>query len=267
MKKFKFFTILAVVCVTVSAVVGGTLAYFTDDKAMTSVFTSGNVYIELSEAAVKDDGRGNLVQDTEQNRIIGGSLAEGTTHNYGTLFPGQTIYKDPTIKNTGDYSAWIAAKLIVTDGSGDICQILGDPDEADSGIDIRALLGGGVIESSATVQSWNGLEEVRVGNDGSYAIVQKANRAEGRYEFYIFMLNKIEKGGSVTLFDKMTIDPDWTNAEMQNFVDFRITVQAFGVQTLGFENCFTAMTTAFGSHFGGLVPATTNPESSVTPNA
>ena len=259
MKKFKFFTILAVVCVTVSAVIGGTLAYFTDDKAMTSVFTSGNVYIELSESAVKADEHGNLVQDSTQDRIIGGSLAEGTTHNYGVLFPGQTIYKDPTIKNTGDSSAWIAAKVIVTDGDGDICHVLGDPTDPYSTIDIKLLLDGGVLGGSANLQTWNDIEEVRVGQDGSYAIVQKANRTEGRYEFYIFMLQSVAKDDSVTLFNLMKIDPEWTSGEMQNFVDFRITVQAFAVQTFGFNSCFDAMTEAFGSHFGGLKPAVVNP--------
>lgn len=253
MKKFKFFTILAVICVTVSAVVGGTLAYFTDDKAMTSVFTAGNVYIELSEAAVKDDGHGNLVKDTEKPRIVGGALAENTEHNYGTVFPGQSIYKDPTIKNTGTSAAWVAAKVIITDGNGDIYNVLGD---GGNKIDIKLLLFGGALEEAATVETWHGISGVHVSDH--YAFLQTADRALGRYVFYFFMEQEMAVNGSATLFTSLEMHESCTNEMLAEFVDFRITVQAFAVQTFGFDSCYDAMTTAFGSHFQdvkNLVPS------------
>ncbi|MBQ7879886.1 MAG: hypothetical protein IJ317_04475 [Clostridia bacterium] len=248
MKKFKFFAILAVVCVTVAAVVGGTLAYFTDSQEMTSVFTSGNVYIELTEAAVKADDRGNLVADTEKDRLSGGALNSPTVNDYGVLFPGQSVYKDPTVKNVGTSDAWVAMKMIVTDGAGDIHNALGY--SGNDSIDVKALLSGGLLSEAQTVQTWNGISGVHVSEN--YAFLQVPNRAEGRYEFYFFMQKELATNETVTLFDTLKIDETCTNELMKEFVEFKITIQAFAVQTFGFESCFEAMNGAFGSHFADV---------------
>ena len=47
-----------------------TLAYFSHRTEITHTLTAGNVAIKLSEAAVKPDDVGNLVEDTEADRIV-----------------------------------------------------------------------------------------------------------------------------------------------------------------------------------------------------
>ncbi len=82
MKK-KILAACLVVCLLATAVIGTTLAYFTDTKEVTNTFSSGNVTIKLDEAPVGPDG-----QATTGNRV--------TTNNY-KLYPGKEYDKDPTI--------------------------------------------------------------------------------------------------------------------------------------------------------------------------
>ncbi|MBO5479909.1 MAG: hypothetical protein J6A63_01810 [Clostridia bacterium] len=225
---------------------GGTLAYFTDSREDISVFTAGNVYITLTEAEVQADAVGNLVEDPSKDRIEGAELgAEETIKDYGKIYPGQTIYKDPTITNTGDNGAWIAAKVVVSDGRGDIHKLMGY--YGVDFIDIEVLLHGGLLDEYIHVGAWNGIQNVC--HNDNYAMVQVADRANGVYEFYFFMLKATQKGDEIVLFDTMSIVPEWDNAQMCELVDLKIKVQAFAVQTFGFESCFDAMKGAFATHF------------------
>ena len=231
----------------VAIAAGGSIAFFTDSRETTSVFTAGNVYIELSEAAVVRDASGNMVADVTKDRVTGAAIDSATpvTNNYGSVFPGQMITKDPTIKNIGDGSAWVAAKVIINDGAQDVHNLFGY-DGYDE-LDIERLLAGGLLDEIVNVGVWNGIEDVCY-ND-NYAMVQVADRANDTYEFYFIMLNPIEKDESVLLFDTMTIHPLFGNEQMVEFKELSITVQAFAVQTFGFSDCYSAMSTAFGEYF------------------
>ena len=231
--------------------VGGTVAFFTDAKKSESVFTAGNVYIELTEASVKSDGSGNLIEDTSRERIKGSELtANGNAviHNYGVVFPGQKIFKDPTVKNIGKNEAWVAAKVVIEDGGGDIHRLFKYSDGYDD-IDIERLLAGGLLDEQVTVGDWNGISDVCY--NSNYAMIQKSSHIDGKSEFYFIMLKPLQVGESVTVFDSMFINPLFGNAEMLEFRDLKITVQAFGVQSYGFSDCFSAMKGAFSEHFAG----------------
>ena len=82
MKK-KIVSVCLVVCLLATAIIGTTLAYFTDEKTVTNTFSSGNVTITLDEAPVGLDG-----QATTGDRV--------TTNDY-KLYPGKEYDKDPTI--------------------------------------------------------------------------------------------------------------------------------------------------------------------------
>lgn len=251
--KFKKLNIVAIVlmlAIAMIAATGGTLAYFTDDRELTNVFIAGNVYISLTEAAVKDDGTGNLIEDTQAPRVQGVAIdsTEDVRHNYGMLYPGKKMHKDPTIKNTGDDPAWVAAKIIVSDGDGDINQLYGFPNSEQ--IDIKQMLSGALFSQSVHVGKWKDFENAYY-ND-TYAMVQVADAANGVYEFYIFILNQCEKDKEIELFDTMTVLSDFTNSDMRELAGLEITVQAFAVQTYGFENVYYAMTRAFPEHFKKL---------------
>ena len=249
--KLNIVTLAIVACIAVIiAAAGGSIAYFTDAKEATNVFTAGNVYISLTEAAVVNDGTGNLVADPSGARFEGSALDDttATAHDYGALYPGKTMHKDPTITNTGDDPAYIAAKIIIEDGNGDIRKLYGYPDMNIDLISIRnELLFGGLIGESAHYGTWNGHTDA-VYND-QYAMLHTANAADGKYEFYIFLKAPLAKGESVVLFDTMTVDPSFGNTEMKELSDLKITVQAFAVQQFGFSSSYEAMGAAFSTHF------------------
>ena len=97
MKK-KIFTLCLAVALTATAVVGGTLAYFTDTDEKTNTFTVGNVDIELTEPDWKEEN--------------------------AKLIPGREIAKDPTITVTSDSErAYTFMKVKLSD---DFAQLLKD---------------------------------------------------------------------------------------------------------------------------------------------
>ena len=242
--KNKIFITSLIVCMTALILAGATtLAYFTDLKQSTNTFTAGGVYIELSEAAVVRDSSGNLVADHSAPRVKGSET--GTVHDYGIIRPGQVIDKDPTIRNTGNEDAWIAAKVTLKDGAGSLYRIMGYPNSHN--IDIEILLGGGLLDQKVHVGSWNGFENVCYNEN--YAMVQVSTANADEYVFYFFILNKVAPGSSVVIFDNLTVPAEWNNDEMQELADFDIDIKAFAVQTFGFNSCYDAMTEAFEDHF------------------
>ena len=243
--KIKFFAFILSVCVAVIACTRTSLAYFTDVKEYETIYTAGNVYVELTEAEVKQDSMGNWVKDDSRPRLKAEEIEENTIHSYGRLFPGITIHKDPTVRNVGTEEAWIAMKIIVTDGVGDIHNVFGY--EYSEGIDIELFLHGGLFDAPVTVDAWNGMEDVCIANDGSFVMLQFVS--DGAYEFYFFMLEEKQPGDEIMLFDTLTMSPYLTNTQMQELMQLKIEVQAFGVQTFGFLSCYQAMRAAFASHF------------------
>lgn len=245
-KVVKFNLIMSCVLLSVFILmfIGATIAYFFDSKQATTTFTSGKVEIMLSESPVTRDASGNLVKDTKQPRRFGAVKEDLAEPDY-IVYPGTTIYKDPTITNTGDAPEWIAAKVILTDGAGDLHKVVGYSNYDE--IDIEQLIGGGLLDEQVDVEEWNGIEDVCV-ND-RYAMIQLADRAEGRYEFFFLMLQPVGVGESVILFDEVMFDPSWNNVHMQELRELKIHVEAYGVQTQHLADCLQAMTAAFPEKF------------------
>lgn len=78
----------------VTAVVGGSLAYFTDSEKKDNVFTVGNVSIELTEPN----------WDKEE---------------VDDIYPGESLAKDPTVKNDGSNPCFVRIKVDGLDCLGD----------------------------------------------------------------------------------------------------------------------------------------------------
>ena len=145
--------------------------------------------------------------------------------------------------------AYIAAKMTITDGAGDIHRVIGFENYDD--IDLAMLFGGGFFDESAHFGIWNGLEDVTY-ND-KFAYVQVPHRAEGKYDIYFFILEPLTHAESVMLFDRMSFPTDFTGDQMQEFVNLRVDIYGFGVQTTGFESCYEAMLGALPEHFADFL--------------
>ena len=246
--KFRIIAITLIITVVASVAISSSIAFFTDTKESETVFTAGNVYIEISEAATVLSPGGNLVEDSSADRIYGSEINDDTQpviNHYGVVFPGQTIHKDPTIKNIGSGSAWIAAKVIIEDGAGDIHNLFG-LDNNDE-INIGEFLKGGLLDQELILGEWNGISNVYYNEN--YALIQNAIRADGVYEFYFIIANPLEEDGSIEIFDTLYFSHEFNNAEMLEMREMKITVQAFAVQTFGFSDCLGAMEGAFRDHF------------------
>lgn len=107
MKKKSIVMLATGIILTASLVIGGTLAYFTDNKTATNSFTVGaGVTIDVTESAIKPDGNGNYVADTSADRVI--------KNEYKDIMPGSDLYKDPTIFNTGSTPIYARMKVMIT---------------------------------------------------------------------------------------------------------------------------------------------------------
>lgn len=92
MKRKKLITMLTALVLVGVVGVGATFAYLSSAAELTNVFTVGNVTITLDEADYLD-GEKNGVE----------RVAEGQdTDDYGFMYPGREIVKDPTIHVTAD---------------------------------------------------------------------------------------------------------------------------------------------------------------------
>lgn len=111
MKK-KIIALCLVIALAATAVIGGTLAYFTDTDEETNTFTAGGVKIDLIEQ--ERDGKGGL-QNFTQNQVlmpIVGS-AQGEKDNQGQPVAKNYVDKIVTIKNTGKSDAYVRAYFAI----------------------------------------------------------------------------------------------------------------------------------------------------------
>lgn len=84
--KKKIAAVALAACLAATAIVGGTLAYFTDTDKADNVFTVGNVDIELTEPNWNEDNAVNM-------------------------YPGEIVSKDPTVTNTGANPCLVRVKV------------------------------------------------------------------------------------------------------------------------------------------------------------
>jgi len=251
--KLKIISVALAVCLIVVAAAGLTYAYFTDQQKTTTVFTVGDIYIELTEAAVVNDGRGNMIADPSGERLTGSEA--GVNKEHGSIIPGRSIYMDPTVKVTGSENAWIAAKVTLTDGTGALSQLIGYGDEGGH-VDIEMLLSGGLLDENVHVDDWNGYENVCYNEN--YAMVQLADPENGVYTFYFFMLKSMKTNDEVTFYTTLTFPDEWKSAHVSMLSRLEVECEVFGVQEAGFVSCYEAMTVALPEHFKSPIESHTN---------
>ena len=112
MKK-KIFALCLVIALAATAIIGGTLAFFTDTDEEINTFTAGGVKIDLIEKQVNENG--TALEDFEQNQVlmpIVGS-AQGKKDDFGQPVAENYIDKIVTIENTGKSAAYIRAYFAI----------------------------------------------------------------------------------------------------------------------------------------------------------
>ena len=137
MKK-KITAIFLCVALIAIAIVGASLAYFTDTKSATNTFTVGDVKIELLESSlhrenagvangttstselwsdVAKDGSGNTSKYKAGDTFYTDAQIEANAEEYTCenvqLIPGRSYHKMPYVKNTGKNDAYIRIRVMI----------------------------------------------------------------------------------------------------------------------------------------------------------
>lgn len=267
MKK-KLTAIFLCVALVAIAVVGASLAYFTDTKSAKNTFTVGNVKIDLLESQYHrvNAGKGNAVDQTEPS--MGGYLwaadvdMQGTpenTPNYvtsGEVWNGQ-YFSDAQIKADAEtykngYFADHSQKMVpganvrknpyvVNTGANDAyirvralipVSLFNVIDNGPSYWTTTAMNEGQVTSNAVTTYSTSGPEAVtKVVRDGI------------EYYEYDFTYVKAVKPGEMTFWNvwgNIAIDSDATAAELANVESFDIIFEADAIQADGFANATEA---------------------------
>ena len=113
MKK-KLLALVLVVALAATAVIGGTLAYFTDTDEAVNTFTVGGVKIALIEQQSSEDGKSLVAFENNQTLMpIVGSAQNDPKNDVGQPTSKNYIDKIVTIENTGKSDAYVRAYFAI----------------------------------------------------------------------------------------------------------------------------------------------------------
>ena len=267
MKK-KILALCLVVALAVTAVVGGTLAYFTDTDNETNTFTVGNVKIDLLESQYHrvNAGKGNAVGQTEP--LKGGYLwaadvnmqgTEENTPNYvtsGEAWNGQyfsdaqieadaATYKDGYFK---DHSQNMVPGANVRKNP-----YVKNTGVNDAYIRVRALIPVSlfdVIDNGPSYWTTTAMNEGQVTSNavttyltsGPEAVKQVDRNGIMYYE-YDFTYVKAVKPGEMTFWNvwgNIAINSDATAKQLANVDSFNVIFEADAIQADGFADATAA---------------------------
>lgn len=186
----------------VAGAVLGTLAYLTDNDAVTNTFTVGNVQIELDEADVKTDGSYETTHDSR--------VKENKYH----LIPGHTYIKDPTVTvKKGSENSYVRMMVTINE-QADLDVIF-----APAGLSLTEFFGG-------ISKDWNLVNE------------KEDEAADTRtYEFRYKGTVSAPDDDVVLddLFESITVPGSITNSDLEKIQGLEINVTADAIQADGFN--------------------------------
>ena len=254
------------------AVVGASLAYFTDTKSATNTFTVGNVSIKLIESKLHRQGFGGT-GDTSiptpsqtasgMEYISDGAKAftdteiqtDAETYTTGYLavkgsnmVPGRRVAKSPYVINTGANDAYIRIRVMI-------------PSAANN--DYVNVHEGGVITNvwCSTSMLSGEFVNTKSGGQSNEPYIEKAavTRDGVTYDVYTFVRVEPLAAGKMTewnVWNNIGINKDATSADIQKAIDagaikvvetdgakvmtLNVLVEADAIQAEGFANAAAA---------------------------
>ncbi len=245
-------------CVTMLAIaiVGASLAYFTDTKDATNTFTVGNVKIELIEQQRGENGLEPFEQNKHLYPIVGS--AQGAKDEYGMPTAKNYVDKMVTIENTGSEAAYIRAYFAIPSALDDGYETF------NAGLNVLHFNFGnkvvnGAISSTEGVEwiwthgsKWNYFETTL--SDGIkynvyYADYYQAVDAGATTEQLVQgvyldkSFNFDGEGNPVAFGETIELDQGW------NWEKVSCPIFAVAVQAAGFDSAEEAVTAAFGANY------------------
>ena len=266
MKK-KITAICLCVALLAIAIVGATLAYFTDTKSATNTFTVGNVKINLIESRYHRAGNDNA-GDT--------SVPDPTTKAAGMEFvpDGWTVFTDDEIKaDAAKYSDYIGERgenmvpgrnvvkcpYVINEGANDAYVRIRVMIPSAANNDFVAVNKGGVITNqwcTTSIKNGEFIDGKGGGWNNAPAIAKASVTKDGvTYDVYTFTRIKPLKAGAMTewnVWNYIGIDKTATSADIQkaitagaitatdNTMSLNVLVEADAIQAEGFDNATAA---------------------------
>lgn len=238
------------------AIVGASLAYFTDTKDATNTFTVGNVKIELIEQQRGENGLEPFEQNKHLYPIVGS--AQGAKDEYGMPTAKNYVDKMVTIENTGSEAAYIRAYFAIPSALDDGYETF------NAGLNVLHFNFGnkvvnGAISSTEGVEwiwthgsKWNYFETTL--SDGIkynvyYADYYQAVDAGATTEQLVQgvyldkSFNFDGEGNPVAFGETIELDQGW------NWEKVSCPIFAVAVQAAGFDSAEEAVTAAFGANY------------------
>lgn len=209
-------TLLLVLCAVLLVVgsVMGTLAYLQDDDQNVNTFTSGHVYIELTEAEIADDGK----------TVIDGSRVKANEYE---LIPGRALTKDPTVTVLADSEESYVFMTVTVDAIADLEAALPDAEYYADGVFLLENL----------ISGWDGAIWEYVGYDSGVYL----------FKYYDTVSTKDAAAEDLEpLFTTINVPAeDVTNENIEQLASVTITVDAYAIQAEGFTTAQAAWETGF----------------------
>lgn len=274
MKK-KLTAIFLCVALVAIAIVGASLAYFTDTESVTNTFTVGNVKIDLIESRFHREGNDNsgdttipdpthkVTADDDMKYVATGHTmftddeikkdAETYATNYlavkgKNMVPGRGVAKCPYVVNTGANDAYIRIRVMV-------------PSAANN--DFVAVEDGGVITNqwcSSSFSTGEFIDKKGGGYNNAPAIDKASVTKDGvTYDVYTFTRTEPLKAGAMTewnVWNFIGIKKTATSADIQKAIDagaikvtetdgtkvmtLNVLVEADAIQSEGFADAAAA---------------------------
>lgn len=258
MKK-KILVLCLVVALAVTAVVGGTLAYFTDTDEATNTFTAGGVKIDLIEQ--ERDGQGGLQEFTQGQVLmpIVGS-AQGEKDDLGQPVAENYVDKMVTIKNTGKSGAYVRAYFAIPSDLDDGYETF------NAGANILHFNFGNANGATTYGNQWNWMH----GNKWNYFETTIDGVAYNVYyaDYYQILpagatteqfVSGVYLDKNVDMKDGKYIDTRFPDADLSILAGkVNCPVFAVAVQAAGFDTVDEAVTAAFGAKFNPFGGEATN---------
>lgn len=267
MKK-KLTAIFLCVALVAIAIVGASLAYFTDTKSATNTFTVGNVKIELLESQYHrvNAGKGNATGETEP--LSGGYLwaanvdMQGTpdnTPNYvtsgevwdGLYFSDDQIEADAALYKDGYFAEH--SQNMVPGANVRKNPYVKNTGDSDAYIRIRTLIPVSlfeVIDNGPSYWTTTAMNEGQVTsnavttyNTSGATAVKQVNRGGIMYYEYDFTFVKAVKPGELTFWNvwgNIAINKDATAEQLANVKSFDVIFEADAIQADGFADAAAA---------------------------
>ena len=260
MKK-KLTAIFLCVALVAIAIVGASLAYFTDTDEATNTFAVGNVKIDLIEQQRVADEEGNkttTLENFEQNKklypIVGS--AQGEKDALGMPTAKNYVDKMVTIENTGSEKAYIRAYFAIPSALDDGYETF------NAGLNVLHFNFGnkvvnGAISSTEGVEwiwthdsKWNYFEteidgiKYNVYYADYYQAVDAGATTEQLVQgVYLDKTFDIKDGKCYAFGKEVTLDDGW------DWNSVSCPVFAIACQAEGFDNATAAMEAAFGAQY------------------